>query len=174
MWPRVLLFGFLFICYFLGVVFYFFFFFQAEDGIRYLLVTGVPDVCSSDLSSTRGAWICTAPLPIVTERVFPTPFRTTSRCPFSSTWSLNMLMYSSTSSFSALTSKRRAPSLAISSSDSSKSLRGGGLIGTTSGIAASPLSGHFVTGLVIHQRGYAAMFPSSSHPHLSKIFPDHQ
>src|SRR5438105_12735605 len=38
-------------CLFLVLVFFFFFFFQAEDGIRDPLVTGVSDVCSSDLVS---------------------------------------------------------------------------------------------------------------------------
>src|SRR5438105_6854957 len=40
-------------CLFLVLVFFFFFFFQAEDGIRDPLVTGVSDVCSSDLRSKR-------------------------------------------------------------------------------------------------------------------------
>src|SRR6266496_2154283 len=47
-------------CYFVfftsvKYVFWFFFFFQAEDGIRDLYVTGVSDVCSSDLAETWGA-----------------------------------------------------------------------------------------------------------------------
>src|SRR6267378_6916425 len=37
---------------------FFFFFFQAEDGIRDLYVTGVPDVCSSDLASSALARRC--------------------------------------------------------------------------------------------------------------------
>jgi len=32
-----------------------FFFFQAEDGIRDIGVNGVQDVCSSDLTSSRGS-----------------------------------------------------------------------------------------------------------------------
>src|SRR2546427_7374131 len=34
------------------ILLFFVFFFQAEDGIRDLTVTGVPDVCSSDLSTS--------------------------------------------------------------------------------------------------------------------------
>ena len=36
-------------CIWCAFLVFFFFFFQAEDGIRDTSVTGVPDVCSSDL-----------------------------------------------------------------------------------------------------------------------------
>src|SRR5206468_9240653 len=45
-----------------------FFFFQAEDGIRDLIVTGVPDVCSSDLPERAIAaprWTFTAAMLLV-------------------------------------------------------------------------------------------------------------
>ena len=44
-------FCFLFVLFFVLFVCFSFFFFQAEDGIRDRDVTGVPDVCSSDLNS---------------------------------------------------------------------------------------------------------------------------
>src|SRR5438046_4227134 len=49
-----LLFSFIFCFPFFTFFFFFlfFFFFQAEDGIRDWSVTGVPDVCSSDLAGT--------------------------------------------------------------------------------------------------------------------------
>src|SRR5258706_6751950 len=43
--------------FFLFISPFFFFFFQAEDGIRDWSVTGVPDVCSSDLSVSAAFWL---------------------------------------------------------------------------------------------------------------------